>query len=360
MKHPLPLLVLVPLLAVACTTYQSEHYLGREDVEIARIARADGSTESYVLETGGSEATLRLVTEATRERAFLGLRVQELDKARAERRGVAPYSGLLVTGTFPRSAAEQAGLLGGDVLLRIGDAPTVYADQLPKLERSLQPGQAVEAAVLRGTQELTVRIEPAALRERMREPETIQLERPRTADRPYAGVVLRGIPDEWRDRIFGDDRNGVVLAGVSVGSPAWVAGFRGGDLVEAVDGRPTPDVHELARTIAALGPTEATITLRVRRGDRAFEAPIELDDYTATSEVWVPLVVRVRDGVAEDRWSVGPFGLLMNNRNEYVADASTRDVQTRNVFSALLGLFRYESDPREDELRLLWFIRISL
>ena len=46
----------------------------------------------------------------------------------------------------------------------------------------------------------------------------------------------------------------------------------------------------------------------------------------------------------------------MSNRNSYVADTTTREVQTRNVFHALLGLIKVDSRPEETRVRLLWFI----
>jgi hypothetical protein len=49
----------------------------------------------------------------------------------------------------------------------------------------------------------------------------------------------------------------------------------------------------------------------------------------------------------------------MRNRNRYLANMATRRVQTSNVFSAVLGLFRVESSPDETEVRLLWFIRFD-
>ena len=47
------------------------------------------------------------------------------------------------------------------------------------------------------------------------------------------------------------------------------------------------------------------------------------------------------------------------NRNLAALTHSTRRVQTRNVFSAVLGLFRLESKPDETSVRLLWIIHFD-
>jgi len=356
---------LPPALFTACTTFETfevDYFPGTERYEVSRVTREDGSLEKYVLQVGqaNGDATLEVITEYDRERGCLGLEVVDLDRAEAERRGVKPYQGVLVTGILPRSAAAAAGVLAGDVLLAVDAQATVYADQLPAVEGRLRPFRAVPAKLLRGQAELEVQIEPVAKKERVADAQPIPLDAP-PPQKPYAGVVMRGIPRAWAERMFADRRNGVLLASVEVGSPAWVAGFRAGDVLEAVDGGPVPELAELARLIADRGEQQQEVTLRTRRGaaDR-HEAAVELGDYRASRQVWLPLVFRVRDGAAEDRWSAGPFGMIANNRSRYVSGSHRRGPQTQNVFNALLGAFRLEEGPHETNLRLLWIIDIDL
>lgn len=349
-------------LAASCTFYDREFYVGSDRLEIARVQRDAGVTESYVLEVGqgASEASLTVRTESDRERAFLGLKVAELDRASAEPRGVAPYKGLLVTGSYPRSAAVEAGVLPGDVLLAIGSDAVVYREQLPKVEATLRPEQPVTVKLLRGQEERELTLVPKALRDRVVDSEPIALEST-VGRRPYAGVVLRGIPRTWCQRMFDSDRNAVVIAGVDIGSPAWVAGFRAGDVIERIDEQPVGTVDEVGKQIHERGAQGGQVTLAVRRGTQeTFSAAIALDDYTATRQVWFPLLFRVEDGAREDEWTVGPLGLVMSNTNTYVSDPPGRATDTRNVFSALLGLVHVDTSPRHKRLRLLWIFSISL
>ncbi len=355
------LLLILPF-ATACTFYDRESYVGRDRLEIARVQRDDGTTESYLLEVGQttSDAALTVKTERDRERAFLGLQVVELDRASAEPRGVAPYRGLLVTGNYPRSAAVEAGVLPGDVLLAVGTEAVVYREQLPKVEAALRPEQPVTLKLLRGQQERELTIVPKALRDRVVDAEPIALEAT-VGRRPFAGVVLRGIPRVWCERMYGEERNAVVIAGVDVGSPAWIAGFRAGDVIDRVDQQPVGTVDELGQSLYQRGTQGGAMTLAVRRGQsESFAATIALDDYTATRQVWFPLLFRIEDGAREDEWTVGPLGLVMSNTNTYVSDPAGRKAETRDVFDAVLGLVHVDSSPRHKRLRLLWFITISL
>ncbi len=358
-RTPFAVLLLVASVLPGCRTYVGQYYVGSDDYVLASRDGADGRKDTYRLQVLG-EGSLRVSSEYDRERPFLGFQLHELDKGRAERRGVKPYSGLLVFGTYPDSSAQQGGVLAGDVLLSLDGRETVYLPQVAEIERRLSAGQTVTAKVLRGQEPMDLQLATRSLKERVTDEQQIPLEAAHESHRPYAGVTLRGIPAVWCEKIFGQPRNAIAVTNVEVGSPAWLAGIRGGDVIDAVDGAPCPPVAELTRRIAELGPAEQSMAWTVRRGPgTSHQGAVELDDYSGESNAWVPLIFRVENGTYEDYWSIGPFGLVMSNRNHYVADTSTRRVETRNVFSALLGLFRVESAPDETEVRLLWIIRFD-
>ena len=100
--------------------------------------------------------------------------------------------------------------------------------------------------------------------------------------RPTLGIEAR---DEISRRLIGDDE-GVVVLGVTAGSPAARAGLRAaeqtasgrvriGDVIEAVDGRP---VENFATLINMLDAREFgdRVTLTVRRGEQRVEVPVTL------------------------------------------------------------------------------------
>ncbi|MCB9876401.1 MAG: hypothetical protein H6835_02275 [Planctomycetes bacterium] len=347
----LPVLAVLP--GCLSTSYE-QPYIGADDYELARTETSDGAKEVFSLENGRS---LRVRTDYERVRPFLGLKVVQLDKAHAEPRGVEPYSGLLVTGTYPDSSARLAGMLEHDVLLSLDGKPVVYLEQLTEVESGLADAEAVVARVLRGQQEIEVTLRAKLLRESVSDSQLIALDRQPASPRPYAGVELRGIPPAWCERMFGAPCNAVVLTGVTLGSPAWLAGFRGGDVIEQVDGEPVPSVDELARRIAVKGSAGQRMHWLVRRRpDEIYEADVRLRDYSGETYIGIPLLLGMRSSPEEERFSL-LWGLLMGNRNVYVPDNTTREVETRNVFSAVLGLVRVDSGPHQTEVRLLWFIR---
>lgn len=350
-------LVLAALLG-GCVSHRTPYFVGSDDYVLATRDGPNGQQDRYQLVVGSAtgDATLRVTSEYDRERPFLGLQPVELDKARAEKRGLKPYAGLLLQGVYPKSSAERAGLRAGDVLLALDGKETVYLSQVAEIEAGLADGRNVVARLLRGQTDMEVTLTTQLLKERVSDAQDVGLEAS-IPHKPYAGVNLRGIPAVWCEKMYGERRNAIVVTSVEVGSPAWLAGIRGGDVIDRVDGAPAPTVQALSRAIAERGEAGQPMRWHVTRGPgEAYEATIGLRDYGGETNVWVPLVFWLENGTTSDKWSVGPFGLVMSNKNHYVGDSRTRAVETRNVFSAILGLIRVETGPDDTEVRLLWFI----
>lgn len=352
--------IVAVLLAAAggCRTYHVQYQVGSADYELARRTEADGRVESYRLEVRG-EAHLRVLTEYDRERPFLGFQLAVLDAAAAERRRVPPSSGLLVRGVYPGSSAAEAGVRAGDVLASLDGRATIEVAQVYAIERQLTVGQRVAAQVLRDGERLDLELASQRIRERVTDEQSIPLEAPALQHRPYAGASLLGIPAVWCERVFGSRRQAVVVTNIEVGSPAWLAGMRGGDVIEAVDGAPVPSIAELSARIAARGALGQTMQFVVRRGaNPVHTAEVQLGDYSGERTVWVPLVFRIEDGTYEDIWTLGPFGLLLSNRNHYLANTKSRVTETKNVFTALFGLVQVTATPTESSVRLFWFLSL--
>lgn len=343
--------------SASCRTWSHQYYLAAADYVLASRENGNHERETYHLKVRGT-AALRVEKAGLRERPFLGLKLIELDEVMAARRGVPPGSGLLITGVYPQSAAEIAGVLAGDVLLTIDGKDITQLSQAAVAEGELRVGQPVAVRLRRDVQLLDLELEAKLLRERVVESQDVPLEAVAPSPRPFAGTSLQGIPAVWCERMFGEVRNAVVVSDIEVGSPAWVAGVRAGDVIDSVDGQPVPSALELSQRIAELGADGRTMLWRLRRGPGQFhDAEIHLGDYSGERNAWIPLVLYYQNGSYEDRWTVGPFGLLLSNRNTYLTDTSGRRPQTRNVFSAVLGLLRVETTPHDTEVRLLWFIR---
>ena len=157
----------------------------------------------------------------------------------------------------PGSPAFEAGLKLDDRLLAVAGRPVQYFDAL---ETALAEGRGAPLELLVGR-----------------------------AGAPDRTVVLTPIPRETRD-LFGESRIVYdlgfthrlkpVLERTTAGSPAEAAGLAGGDLILAIDGRPTPDWEDVLEAIqgprAQRGsttrpPSPKPLTLTVEREGRTLD-----------------------------------------------------------------------------------------
>lgn len=361
MLRRLPLLVCLAFAAAlaGCRSAAERYFVGPDDCVLA--TRQEGTvTTTWRLETQ-ADSRIRVVREFDREGAVLGLDAREIGKEDAERRGVKPYTGMLVTKVAADSPAAAAGVLANDLVLTMDGAEVVYREQWVGVIAKLQPGGALALRLLRGQQQLDVQVALGRALTRAVEERRIDLDIPPTPVRAYAGATLRGIPADACAAMYGAPRHAVVVTDVEVGSPAWLAGVRSADVIDQVDGAPVPDVRALSDRIAALGVAGSRMRWTVRRGDGpAHDADVALHDYQRGTLVRVPFVFCLETGTFDDSWSLGPWGLLMNDQSRYVPDKSTRETRTRNVFRAVLGLLRVETSPQATDVRLLWFVRFSV
>lgn len=359
-RRLLPFLVLALAVGLAgCRSASERIFIGPDDCVLAE-RREGREVTTWRLETQ-ADTRIRMVREFDRERAVLGLDAKEIGKEDAERRGVKPYTGMLVTRVAADSPAAAAGVLVHDIVLAMNGAEVVYREQFDGAVAKLAPGGTLALRLLRGQQEIAADVALGRVTTRATEERRIDLDIPPTPVRAYAGATLRGIPADVCAAMHAAPRHAVVVTDVEVGSPAWLAGVRSADVIDQVDGAPVPDVRALSDRIAALGVAGGRMRWTVRRGDGPrHDADVALHDYQRGTLVRVPLVFCLEDGTFDDSWSLGPWGLLMNDQSRYVPDKSTRETRTRNVFRAVLGLVRVETSPQATEVRLLWFVRFSV
>ncbi|WP_373186458.1 S1C family serine protease [Halopseudomonas sp.] len=82
-------------------------------------------------------------------RGWLGVEVQPLTADLAEAFNVEPGSGLVISGLYRDGPASQAGLLPGDVILRIEGEPAVTGRQSMNQVARAEPGDTVSIEILR-------------------------------------------------------------------------------------------------------------------------------------------------------------------------------------------------------------------
>jgi len=189
-------------------------------------------------------------------RGFLGAQLQDLDPSLAEAFGLPPgQSGAVLNAIVPGSAADEAGLRAGDVVVSLNGRQIGSAGELRTQIGLLRVGEPVQLEVLREGKRLSVnaRVTPREVTEVSGD----DFPNPR-----LAGATLRNFQGP------GENQRGVVVTQVAPGSRAWQNGLRPGDIIVEANRRALTNVAGLAEVMASPG---AQVMLRVRRqGVEAF------------------------------------------------------------------------------------------
>jgi serine protease Do len=196
--------------------------------------------------------------------ARLGVEVQPLDQSLAESFKLKTPNGALVAKVVPDSAAAQAGIQVGDVILKFNGASILDAGQLSQRVGVMTPGDKATLEIWRDGKSLslTATIGNAA--------KMASASEASGDSAPAAlGLVLRPLNPEERQQA---GVPGGLVVEDSRGRAAE-AGIQPGDVVLSVDGTPVQSVAQLRKMLRE---HDKQIALLIQRGDARLFVPVTL------------------------------------------------------------------------------------
>jgi serine protease Do/serine protease DegQ len=182
-------------------------------------------------------------------RGLLGVNIQTIDAEAAEALGNDIENGALITGIQADSAAEDAGLQVGDVIVEVNGKKVDGAPELRNRIGLLRSGEQVRIKYMRDNATMSTRAELGRAQSQMVLGEEIHP--------GLAGSVFSAVTTASSD--------GVEIGEVQEGSAAAQRGLRTGDLITHVNRTGVQDLQDL-REVAS---RNRILFLNVRRGDRA-------------------------------------------------------------------------------------------
>jgi Do/DeqQ family serine protease len=182
-------------------------------------------------------------------RGLLGVNIQTIDAEAAEALGNSVDSGALITGIQSNSAAENAGLKVGDIIVEVNEKKVDGAIELRNRIGLLRSGETVNITFVRDNETRSAKAELGQARSQMVLGEEIH---PGLAGSTFAASSTTGA-------------DGIEISEVQEGSPAAQRGLRSGDLITHVNRNPVRDLQSLREVASRYD----ILFLNVRRGDRA-------------------------------------------------------------------------------------------
>lgn len=190
------------------------------------------------------------------ERALIGVYVQRINAAQAERLGLENVKGALVTRLRPEGAAADAGLEVGDVILNINDFSVTSPAEVQEQISKYRPGDRVTVTFIRSEKEAEVTI---ILRDKDNRARTRRLVRHANRDvLREIGLDLRTLTATEKNQLGG---TGVKVTAVREESLAATTNMRAGYIITAID---DIRVSNPGAVILQLQNAEGEVTLKGR------------------------------------------------------------------------------------------------
>ncbi|PTU33308.1 serine peptidase [Stenotrophobium rhamnosiphilum] len=202
-------------------------------------------------------------------RGWLGVVVQEVDRATAQKLGMDKPEGALVARVISGSPGEKAGLKSGDVILTYNDHVLASSTSLPPEVGSSDPGEIVTLQVMRERKKITIKVEVGKLDAQLDAQAQDVAPQPKPPVGPL-GMVAVPLTAEQR-RSAQVVAGGVLISDVSDG-PALRAGIRPGDVLLQINGQQVDSVQRLTEVVTRLTPGASVPLLVQRRGAPLFLA----------------------------------------------------------------------------------------
>ena len=182
-------------------------------------------------------------------RGLLGVNIQTIDPEAAETLGADIEGGAIITRVFPNSAAEDAGLEVGDIIVAVNDKKIASGTELRNMIGLLRSGDSVSIRYLRDNKS---RSTSATLG--------------RAEDQLLSGADIHpGLAGASFAPASTSSDSGVEVTNVEEGSPAAQRGLRAGDVITAVNRVLVRNLRDL-QTVAG---SSRILFLLVQRGDRS-------------------------------------------------------------------------------------------
>ena len=222
---------------------------------------------------GDRDAPMAFSVSGLGSKVFLGVETEE-ETGYSE-------GGARITGVVDDSAADDAGLEKGDIIVEF-DGRTIRGPRgLVKQIRSLDPGDEVSITVVRDGRERTLEVvlgeRPGLFGYAVGEGSRAILAPGIDCDRdddcsfswscsgddcqsfsfdfggfgqgPMLGVQIVHVTAELREHLGGEEGSGVLVSRIVPGSPAELGGIEVGDLIVAVDGDTVEDVGDIRKAL---------------------------------------------------------------------------------------------------------------
>ena len=199
-------------------------------------------------------------------RGYVGVNLQAIDSKLAEAFSLDKNQGALVAEVVKDSPAEKAGLLSGDIILKIDGKNVENPSALRSTIAMVKPGDSVTFGVLRSGEMVDVKCIVGTHPESEIAASELQNK---------LGMLFQDLTPEVAKQLGYEQDAGVLIKYVDPNSNAHEIGLRRGQLIVSVNQKPVASTEELFRILQE-NPKQKRILLQVKFGQVTRYVPLDL------------------------------------------------------------------------------------
>ncbi|AKJ64022.1 DegQ family serine endoprotease [Kiritimatiella glycovorans] len=214
----------------------------------------------------------QLIEEGEVTRSYLGVYIQPVDETLAESFGLDEARGILISQVEEGSAADEAGLEQGDIILEFNGRSVEDMGSFRNEVATTPPGTTIELRINRDGRMKKVK----ATLQRLEEEEMAAADTEQMVE--DLGIAVTELTPEMAEELgYEDLGRGVVVERVAQGSRAWRHGIRRGHLILEVNRQPVEGVGDFKKALRQS--EESGLVLLLVRGPRGTRyVPLKLED----------------------------------------------------------------------------------
>ncbi len=208
-----------------------------------------------LLPTGIGNQPMQLIRQ---NGPYLGLVLSPAPPDVAARLGFTVGGGVVVTSVIAGSPGQKAGILAGDVLLRMDNSGLASPDALGSILSGKKAGDTVKIVYDRQGSQKSTHITLVNV--------PLGVEVAVTADGPWLGLDVQDIDAVMGVQFNLPDTRGVIVTSVAPNSPAAMAGMTTGDVIRRVGQTRIRDVAQFQSLVAKSNPGQSLRLSTLRAG----------------------------------------------------------------------------------------------
>ncbi len=215
------------------------------------------------------DVVAQLKSDGRVQRGWLGVVIQDVDKALAESLELGKPQGALINAVEEDGPADRGGIVPGDVIVSFDGQPIVNSGDLPHVVGGVAPGSKVSVEIYREGKRKTLNVEVGSLDKNADSVADSDID---SSDR--LGLITAPVSDSERQQLR--LRGGIMVAEVAADSAAARAGLRTGDIIVQLGYSRIDDLDEYRQVVKEL-PENTPIAIRFYRGGQAIFRTIQID-----------------------------------------------------------------------------------